>query len=62
MTDPLGLRHRVHVSADDGGFRASCACGWSTSRPSRELRQRDIDAHRSVPRSHGSHGLISEGD
>jgi hypothetical protein len=62
MTDPLALAHRVHVSTTAGGYTARCVCGWHVTRPSRELRQREIDQHHAVPRSHGSHGVVSEGD
>ena len=47
-TDPLNLRHRIHVSTSDHGYEARCVCGWSCCRPTRELRQRDIDNHRAV--------------
>jgi hypothetical protein len=61
--DPLALpHHRIHVSTDDTGYRGHCTCGWTTCRPSRDERQRDIDAHRAVPRSRGVHGVVSEGD
>jgi hypothetical protein len=60
--DPLGLRHRVHVSTTEDGHCARCVCGWSACRPSREQRQVDIDAHLTVPRTRGTHGVVSEGD
>ena len=61
--DPLALpHHRIHVNTTDDGYTATCSCGWSTCRPSRELRQVSIDAHRNVRRTRGHHGVVSEGD
>jgi hypothetical protein len=61
-TDPLALAHRIHVSTSEHGLEARCVCGWFTCRPSRELRQVDIDNHHNVPRTIGSHGIVAEGD
>jgi hypothetical protein len=44
-TDPLRLAHRIHVTTTTDGYRAVCTCGWSVVRRTRELRQRDVDAH-----------------
>ena len=61
--DSLALpRHPIHVSVDDTGFAASCTCGFRASRPTRELRDIDINEHLSVRRSRGSHGVVPEGD
>jgi hypothetical protein len=60
--DPLGLRHRVHVSVDATGYCGHCTCGWHTSRPSRDERQHDIDNHLAVPRTRGTHGVVADGD
>jgi hypothetical protein len=61
--DPLALpHHRIHVSADDTGYRGHCTCGWHTSQPTRDARQRDIDAHHAAPRTRGHHGHVAEGD
>jgi hypothetical protein len=37
--------HRLRSSVDVTGWRASCSCGWSTCRPTRDQRQHDIDEH-----------------
>jgi hypothetical protein len=38
--------HNVRRYVDERGFVASClACGWRTARKTRELRERDADAH-----------------
>ena len=62
LYDPLHLAHRIHVSTDDTGFCGHCTCGWRVTRPSREQRQADIDAHLTVRRTRGSHGIVAEGD
>jgi hypothetical protein len=43
--DPLGLAHRIHVSTNSTGYRASCTCGWRTVRRTRQLRDQAITAH-----------------
>lgn len=60
--DPLGLLHRIHVSTTTDGYAAACTCGWRTVQRSRELRDVDCNQHLAVPRSRGSHGVVSEGD
>jgi hypothetical protein len=61
--DPLALlAHRCHVSSTAAGYEARCTCGWTTARPTRESRAADIDAHLTVPRTRGQHGVVSEGD
>ena len=38
--------HAVRRTATETGYRASClACGWHTTRRTRELRDQDADAH-----------------
>ena len=60
--DPLNLRHRVHVSLDATGFRASCTCGWATTASTRGERDQAVEVHHGIPRSRGSHGHVTEGD
>jgi hypothetical protein len=40
-----GPTHAIHRHTDERGYRASCLCGWFTSRRTRELRDQDVDAH-----------------
>jgi hypothetical protein len=41
----LPRRHRIRRLTDEGGYGGSCGCGWRTHRRTRELRDRDADAH-----------------
>jgi hypothetical protein len=37
--------HRVTRYAAQSGWRASCPCGWRSTRKTRELREQDAHAH-----------------
>jgi hypothetical protein len=43
--------HTVRKTIVEDGYRAPCACGWHTTRRTRELRDRDADTHQC--REHG---------
>jgi hypothetical protein len=37
--------HHTRRWAAEAGYCAACRCGWRTTRRTRELRDRDADAH-----------------
>ena len=60
--DLMTEAHRVRSSVDVSGFTARCSCGWLVVTSTRGERDQAVDQHHGLPRSRGSHGLVTEGD
>ena len=43
--DGAVTEHHIHRHADEHGWRATCTCGYSVTRRSRQLRDADSNAH-----------------